>query len=68
MQQKVIMQAQHQYINELENPADVVSHSYDVKGFSKGFEKIQTVKCLNCGKQSNFKRNYSQSQTDFKRV
>lgn len=34
---------------------------------SKGFEIIQIVKCLNCGKQGDFKRNCKQNQANSKR-
>jgi hypothetical protein len=30
---------------------------------SKGFEKIQTLNCLNFGEQNNFIKNYKEDQT-----
>ena len=47
------------------------SHSPEmtlVEDIPKDFQKTQTHKCLHCGEQSHFKRNYKENQTNFKKI
>lgn len=49
----------------------IISHSPEKtligEAIPRGCEKIQTCKCLNCGEQSYFKRNYKENCTESKR-